>query len=110
MTKKSYDQRQALEPQIDPGAWERFERAVDTVSKSGPQHRTSRHVGIAVVALSRFGTSLSIAGELVAFDKETGEVRSVRSQAEWDLLLHGSPEQCLSQFLKLFDLNAEAQS
>jgi hypothetical protein len=26
---------------IQPDAWERFERAVDTVSKSGPQHRTS---------------------------------------------------------------------
>jgi hypothetical protein len=97
-------------PEFAPDAWERFERAVDIVSKSGPQHRTSHHVGVAVATLGRFGTSLSIAGELVAFDKETGEVRSVRSQAEWDLLLHGSPEQCLSQFLKLFDLNAEAQS
>jgi hypothetical protein len=41
MAKKSHDQCQALEPQIDPGAWERFERAVDTVSKSGPIHRSA---------------------------------------------------------------------
>jgi hypothetical protein len=26
---------------LEPDAWRRFERAVDTVSKSGPQHRTS---------------------------------------------------------------------
>jgi hypothetical protein len=27
--------------QLVPDAWNRFERAVDTVSKSGPQHKTA---------------------------------------------------------------------
>jgi hypothetical protein len=30
------------EAEIHPDSWERFERAVDTVSKSGPQHRYRR--------------------------------------------------------------------
>jgi hypothetical protein len=29
--------------EILPDAWERFERAVDTVIKSGPQHRQRPH-------------------------------------------------------------------
>jgi hypothetical protein len=28
------------EIEIEPGAWERFERAVDVVAKSPPQHKT----------------------------------------------------------------------
>lgn len=31
--------RGTKEVELVPDAWERFERAVDTVSKSGPQHR-----------------------------------------------------------------------
>ena len=29
-------------PELEPDAWERFERAVDAVVKSGPQHRTAQ--------------------------------------------------------------------
>jgi hypothetical protein len=42
MAKRSHDQGQVLEPQIDSDAWERFERAVDTVSKSAPIHRAAK--------------------------------------------------------------------
>jgi hypothetical protein len=30
------------EPQLEPDAWERFERAVDIVAKSPPQHKTKQ--------------------------------------------------------------------
>jgi hypothetical protein len=29
------------EVETDPGAWERFEHAVDAAAKSGPKHRTA---------------------------------------------------------------------
>lgn len=29
--------------ELHPDAWERFERAVDKVAKSPPQHRTAKH-------------------------------------------------------------------
>lgn len=32
--------RQPHEPELAPDAWERFERAVDVVAKSPPQHKT----------------------------------------------------------------------
>jgi hypothetical protein len=33
---------QKKEPELHPDAWARFERAVDVVAKSPPQHRTAR--------------------------------------------------------------------
>jgi hypothetical protein len=39
MTKVNSDQKKK-EPEIYPDAWARFERAVDVVAKSPPQHRT----------------------------------------------------------------------
>jgi hypothetical protein len=33
---------QKKEPELHPDAWSRFERAVDVVAKSPPQHRPSR--------------------------------------------------------------------
>jgi hypothetical protein len=30
------------EPELEPDAWQRFERAVDTVAKSPPQHRLAK--------------------------------------------------------------------
>jgi hypothetical protein len=36
VTKKN----EATEPELHPDAWARFERAVDVVAKSPPQHRT----------------------------------------------------------------------
>ena len=32
------------EIETDPGAWERFEHAVDAAVTSGPKHRTKQHV------------------------------------------------------------------
>jgi hypothetical protein len=32
------------EIELSPDAWDRFERAVDTVSKSGPQHRAKKSI------------------------------------------------------------------
>ena len=37
MAKKSKAKGSASETEIEPGAWERFERAVDVVAKSPPQ-------------------------------------------------------------------------
>ena len=34
-----FDQKKKA-TELEPGAWERFERAVDVVAKSPPQHRT----------------------------------------------------------------------
>ncbi len=36
------DHLSPLSTELMPDAWERFERAVDTVSKSGPQHRVTK--------------------------------------------------------------------
>ena len=33
-------EKRKKEIEVQPGAWERFERAVDVVAKSPPQHRT----------------------------------------------------------------------
>ena len=33
-------QKEAEEIETDPGAWERFEHAVDAAVKGGPKHRT----------------------------------------------------------------------
>jgi hypothetical protein len=34
--------RDRKEPELHPDAWQRFERAVDIVAKSPPQHRTKK--------------------------------------------------------------------
>jgi hypothetical protein len=39
MTKKPQAQK---EIELEPDAWQRFERAVDVVSKSPPQHRVAK--------------------------------------------------------------------
>jgi hypothetical protein len=41
MTKKPQAQK---EIELEPDAWRRFERAVDVVAKSPPQHRTKKPV------------------------------------------------------------------
>jgi hypothetical protein len=38
----SADDRKRKEPDLEPDAWERFERAVEVVAKSPPQHRTKK--------------------------------------------------------------------
>jgi hypothetical protein len=43
MATKSKSPDKASDLEIVPDAWERFERAVDTVIKSGPQHRQRAH-------------------------------------------------------------------
>jgi len=43
MAVKSKSTRKAQDLEIDPDAWERFERAVDVALKSGPQHRQRPH-------------------------------------------------------------------
>jgi hypothetical protein len=35
---------QKKEPELHPDAWARFERAVDVVAKSPPQHRTKKGI------------------------------------------------------------------
>ena len=55
------------------------------------------------------GVSLPLDGNPIAFDMETGEVKLV-DEADLDLLLHGSPEQSLSQFLRIFDQSGEVLS
>jgi hypothetical protein len=39
MASKSKPSSKAEDIEIEPDAWERFERAVDVVIKSGPKHR-----------------------------------------------------------------------
>lgn len=34
-------EKDVIDSDLEPDAWERFERAVDAVSKSGPQHKQS---------------------------------------------------------------------
>ncbi len=43
--KPKRDPSKAEEIELHPDAWERFERAVDTVAKSPPQHRTAKKPG-----------------------------------------------------------------
>jgi hypothetical protein len=59
---------------------------------------------------NRFGVSLPIGRDLIVFDREAGTVKEVLEQGEMDLLLHGSREQSLAQFLRIFGLSEEAQS
>ena len=46
MQKKVAKPKRAKSPEIEelPDAWERFERAVDVVMKSGPIHRTAKEL------------------------------------------------------------------
>jgi hypothetical protein len=39
------DKRDKAEIELEPDAWSRFERAVDVVAKSPPQHRTKAKAG-----------------------------------------------------------------
>ena len=41
MAKKSPKKPKPEEIETDPGAWDRFEHAVDAAAKSGPKHRTA---------------------------------------------------------------------
>jgi hypothetical protein len=34
--------KESSKVELEPGAWERFERAVDVVAKSPPQHKTKK--------------------------------------------------------------------
>jgi hypothetical protein len=40
--KTAKSKQKPLEIEIEPDAWTRFERAVDVVAKSPPQHRTKK--------------------------------------------------------------------
>lgn len=45
MAKKPLKKRKAEEIETEPGAWERFEHAVDAAVKSGPKHRVAAEPG-----------------------------------------------------------------
>jgi hypothetical protein len=42
MSRKPESSSEAKDIEVEPEAWERFERAVDVVIKSGPKHRPAK--------------------------------------------------------------------